>query len=639
MQIASSTDKISSTSNRLVDLNEYMLINSVPYLKENNSPIPFNVVNIDSTQNFCQGKTMNPYQNNFVGKTLNYQNCFANISHQKTNSNNVIVDNMDSNVIYVVTTVDLKSNSTYKSPATSYGILYKLYINDDKTISIKDRVTITSYYDNNVLYLTQDNDSLYVITSEGYWSHQDLSNYGGSTSHTMYKSNKHYIYKINKETLTKSFCDLQKAIYHGSGYFYYGSSSTKYIHHNVYDSTPVVMYEVPNEGLVLYMKSYCSWTGDANSVSGERQRYTVSTYYYSFSTNSLTKITPGNVVPITSNGYNLEPSYTSGSSSISTNYGDCYDSAINCIMSYPNSYLETNNELYQYIVEPTSLGSGYTMKMYYMNQNKEDLLNITYTEIETVFPEDNEYGITELPHPSLSKKGYTSSYSTSLETSYFNLFGYLYETFTQNVNGIDYLHVCYKGDYANPISSRGIYTFKINEDRTAATLISFYEALGGSFRDFMFLKEDRTRILVATATSYHILNFDPISESWISSYDSLQSVRSFLHTKEDKLYAILDDHRIICQDLNGAVMVDFEFEKPIYNYNNADITSYITIWAKNADEEYTATNIKLTLTGNVVWQANGLQTLETTTSAEGPINIPFIIKGHTSINVGVDAII
>ena len=86
-------------------------------------------------------------------------------------------------------------------------------------------------------------------------------------------------------------------------------------------------------------------------------------------------------------------------------------------------------------------------------------------------------------------------------------------------------------------------------------------------------------------------------------------------------------------------MIDFEFEKPVYNYNNTDINSYITIWAKNADEEYTATNIKLTLTGNVVWQANGLQTLETTTSADGPINIPFVIKGHTAINVGVDAII
>ena len=72
MQIASSTDKISSISNRLVDLNEYMLINSVPYLKENNSPIPFNVVSIDSTQNYCLGKSINPMDVNML--SLTYDN-------------------------------------------------------------------------------------------------------------------------------------------------------------------------------------------------------------------------------------------------------------------------------------------------------------------------------------------------------------------------------------------------------------------------------------------------------------------------------------------------------------------------------------------------------------------------------------
>lgn len=636
MQIASSTDKISSTSNRLVDLNEYMLINSVPYLKENNSPIPFNVVNIDSTQTFCQGKTMNPYQNNFVGKTLDFVDCFVNNSHQKTNNNNVIVDNTDPNIIYVITTSDLaETHVSTSSQKTVYTKIYKLYINDDKSVNVVDVVSlVSSSVDTSVLYATQDNDNIYVIVSTGRYYFAILN--GPSTgNYPQYKSNQHGIYKINKDTLTKSACSLDNAIYIGTGYWY---SSSKYNRQNICDNTPVVMYEVPNEGLVLYMKSYCSWTGDANNIGGERQRYTVSTFYYSFSTNSLTAITPNGSIPMTSNGYNLikENPYDGP---VSNSYNDFVATVNYCIMTYPNKYLETDNELYQYMIEPDQLGSGYTLKMYYMNQNKDDLLNVTYTEIETVFPEDNEYEITALPAPSLPKRGYANAYGTDHQANYFNLFGYLYETFTQNINGIDYIHVCYKGDYANPISTRGIYTFKINEDKTTATLVSFYEALGGSFRDFMFLKEDRTRILVATATSYHILNFDPISEAWISSYDSLQSVRSFLHTKEDKLYAILDDHRIICQDLNGAVMVDFEFEKPIYNYNNADITSYITIWAKNADEEYTATNIKLTLTGNVVWQANGLQTLETTTSAEGPINIPFIIKGHTSINVGVDAII
>ena len=155
----------------------------------------------------------------------------------------------------------------------------------------------------------------------------------------------------------------------------------------------------------------------------------------------------------------------------------------------------------------------------------------------------------------------------------------------------------------------------------------------------MPLTDDREKIVLTTNTSYHILKFDLVSESWISTYDSLTKVKSMIQTDENKLYYISEDNSIHCQDLNGAVTIDFEFEKQVYNYNNADINSYISIWALDSEGNYCATNIKLTIIGNAVWQTNGLQTLETSTSAEGPINIPFVIKGHTAINVGVDAII
>lgn len=66
---------------------------------------------------------------------------------------------------------------------------------------------------------------------------------------------------------------------------------------------------------------------------------------------------------------------------------------------------------------------------------------------------------------------------------------------------------------------------------------------------------------------------------------------------------------------------------------------------KNIDGSYlipyvdVATNIKLTIVGDAVWKSNGQKTLETATLASGPTNIPFTIKGQTSINVSVDAVV
>ena len=637
MQIASSTDKISSISNRLVDLNEYMLINSVPYLKENNSPIPFNVVSIDSTQNYCLGKSINPMDVNMLSLTYNNWSdiTYKNTKH-RTQNNNVIVDSKDNSIIYVFTSFDIYGGS-YSSPHTHDTYVYKLKIQEDKSISILNAKAIIDGHNISIPYLTQDNDNLYIMLYRGE-SQYSIPSSTTSSRASKLKSYRTYIYKINKESCSASDLSLFDMLYTGDGYWKYNSSSSKYLHINMFDGLPVVLYEVPNEGLVLYINSYNNWIGDTSTALVGRCRYNIHTYYYSFSSNTITKITltePSGPQPATSDGWNSD---ANDSGTHEGTYGEAVTS-VDCPMSYPNYYLETDNELYQYIVSPSQIKSGYSMVAHRMYQSKEDLMNITFSNVELLFPEDNTYGITALPAPTLAKGGYSTVYDYTMGSCFLNYYGYWYETFTQNVDGVDYMHVCYKGDYLNPVVGRGIYTFVINEDKTTATFVSFYESLGGSFRDSMILTEDRSKILVVTETSYHILKFDPVSQSWISTFDALKTVKSFVHTKEDKLYAILQDNSIICQDLNGAVMIDFNFEKQVYNYNNTDINSYITIWAKNSDEEYTATNIKLTLSGNVVWQANGSQTLETTTSAEGPINIPFIIKGHTSINVSVDAII
>jgi hypothetical protein len=624
MQIASSDERITINSARLADLNEYMLINSVPYLKENNSPIPFNVISLHTSN------SVNAY--GFKGCNL-YNKYSDRISSSRAsgrcNYSSVIVDNVNPNMIHCF---DLTGGTLNAQ---------KLIINEDKTISLLSKNTIASYTTDSVIYdvpfpsyITQDNDYIYALISLGK-TKTDIS--AGATSSTGYTnggttsfSTLPYVYKIRKNDYSASYVSLWKTSKAGGGKYNVTTSKT-YWWHQISYSQATVLYEVPNEGLVIYVKEYSTTNGSYSSeTTSEFQQLHTSMIYYTFNDNKITYITMSDVKP-----YAID--YNGASSSI-------VNAEMNQIIAYPSQYLETDNSVYGYVVDATTHTSGYAWDMFYMEQSKEDLLNVSFTKLEMIFPEELSEIATCLPTINLTRNAYSNTSSAtsspSLSSALVNsVYGYTFETFNTNFNGIDYVHVMHKGDIASPVSTRGIYTFKINEDKTTATFVSFYPALGGSFVEHMVLKEDRSRIAIFTSTSYHILNFDTVSESWVSAYDCLTRIDNVIHTKEDKLYLTTQDYRIICQDLSGAIMIDFNFEKPVYNYNNADINSYITIWAKNVDEEYTATNIKLTLLGNVVWQGNGLQTLETTTSAEGPINIPFIIKGHTAINVSVDAII
>lgn len=625
MQIASSNEKITSSSVRLADLDNYMLINSVPYLKETNSPIPFNVISLHAPNlKYSYGfKGCNLYSR----YTENVTSAFAS---GRCNYSSTIVDNRDKNIIYCF--------------AMSGGslIIQKLIINEDMSISIMAKSsfaysTSIKYYEVPYpCYLTQDNDYIYALISLGITKTDINSSSSSSTGFTnggtTSFSTVPVMYKISKDEMAvKSTRAMHRVDKDGGGKYNYNYNSNVYWWHQVSYSQASVLYEVPNEGLVIYLKEYSTNSGSySSSTSYEAQQLHTSMYYYSFNDNNLTYITMSDVKP-----YAL--SYNSSSAS-------SVNAEMSQIMAYPSYYLETDNSVYGYVVDATTYTSDYGWDMFYMEQSKDDLSNVSFTKLEMIFPEELSDIATTLPTPVVSKNSYesTSSYNTSpsLDGSLVKIvYGYNFETFNTNFNGIDYVHVMHKGDYSSPLSTRGIYTFKINDDKTTATFVSFYPALGGSFVEHMVLREDRSKIAIFTSTSYHILNFDTVSESWISAFDSLTKIESAIQTREDKLYLMTEDERILCQDLSGAVMIDFNFEKQVYNYNNADINSYITIWAKNSDEEYTATNIKLTLSGNVVWQTNGLQTLETTTSTEGPINIPFIIKGHTAINVGVDAII
>lgn len=144
---------------------------------------------------------------------------------------------------------------------------------------------------------------------------------------------------------------------------------------------------------------------------------------------------------------------------------------------------------------------------------------------------------------------------------------------------------------------------------------------------------------ISTAISYHIAIFDSEAEEWKITYESMTTLKSIVKTDDDMIYALTQNNELICQDLEGATTIDFTFEKTSYQYNDSDIVSYIELWSKNSEDEYVETSVKLTLQGNAVWQSNGLQTLTVTTSDEGKLTVPFVIKGQSTINVSVDVVL
>lgn len=625
MEIIGTQCQVSSNAARVVDTGNDMIINTVPYTKDTNSPIPFNNISIIRGNKTCIGKNaIHPCFYNNPSSTGSYPQ-YQSMPDKK--AVNMIVDNLNPNICYISPS---KSNMDSASPSDNtqepaseiYQRLYKLEKKSNGKITktyTSSHITFNPENKNsnsiNTIYMTQTNTHVFVVL-RCYYSYTST----GEEPYYMVK-----IVKIDKESLSitshnyinySSLDSSNPSIMNGSSF-----SSTNYC-----DNPNANIFKILKEtkdGLYIYTKNIRANTYASNATTSY---YNTRLIFYSFESGLVTDMLLNkknssecpNGLPTSTGYFSINNTYLPREN-----------------MQIPSECLETESDYYTYfytlkgLYSSSTIENNYPNTLFYMNFAKDNSMYMNINEVTLIFPEDAE--LTNIPINTTS-----STEKISLPTV--SDWG-VYETYVTNTNGTDYVHIIYKGLYPYNANTRGIYTFRVNEEKTEATFTSFYPALGDTLAEFMPLTDDREKIVLTTNTSYHILKFDLVSESWISTYDSLTKVKSMIQTDENKLYYITEDNSIHCQDLNGAVTIDFEFEKQVYNYNNADINSYISIWALDSEGNYCATNIKLTVIGNVVWQANGLQTLETSTSAEGPINIPFIIKGHTSINVGVDAII
>ncbi len=636
MQIAKSNDTVYSSGIKVIDTGTHTIINGVPYDKQTNSPVPFNVVSIPSESRYLSGPNCISWSEYYNGQDLNY----ANSLNFKCNC--TLVDSENPNITYVISPRELSKPShssidnSEDSKAASFAVL-------DTSINVRAPVLtkITTNVDNSQsfvstrftmdvesryfypTYFTQNSQYLFIF---GIFNHYNSD--GGDGKNVNIKIFDKNLNLIATRSIN-TYCLNETSI----SYTGYQNGTTPYSTHYYNCPTLKILYET-DEGVLLFYNSTYYGSPENNTYRYSGSRYA----WFSFNSLLLEKVVS------TSDQYypycigNITAGSTLESVSYNTTNGK------DEMMGIPSKYIENSDSIYGYFYAPVrdhtvsstsswSDTASLNWQLLKITHPKDNLLINNISVINLSFPEESDYdyeGILKLPHQ-----------STRCSDSYYYAFPltrYYWETFFTTINNIDYVHLVYKGTYQQ-IAERGIYTFKVNENRTEARLVSFYPALGGTLAEFTPLNEDETKIMLVTATSYHFLKFDSVSEKWVSTFDSLNKMKSSYQNAENKVYVHLADESIVCHDLNGAVIIDFEFEKQSYNYNNADIDSYISIWAKNSDDEYVASDIKLTIVGNCVWKANGEQTLATKTSASGPINIPFTIKGQTSINVGVDAII
>ena len=84
----------------------------------------------------------------------------------------------------------------------------------------------------------------------------------------------------------------------------------------------------------------------------------------------------------------------------------------------------------------------------------------------------------------------------------------------------------------------------------------------------------------------------------------------------------------------NACILQADFAEEIYDKdNNTKIDTTVSFYAKNFLDEYLETNVKLTLTGPVVFKENNEKTLVISTLKTGLKTVPVTITGYGNIEV------
>lgn len=662
MKITKSVEKLSKWSTRFADAGSAVIINGVPYDKQTNTPVPFNTVNI------IGGSTM--IADSVAGHGLMTGN---NIEYEfkeeadtllssliDCNFESTLVDNQDSSITWSVTCSNpgnkldgdsksnssacylaLDSNGNFVSTGSSICV-QKIKKMENGTYEIKKSSSPISTFLNGlrVIHMTQDNDYVYIILNRRYTSSTAVSEMGLASI------------KLNKANLTTTTSEYNNISNCIGPMQMYGNGSYNYKMTMELRASTVI--KETESGLVVLDRHLATSGNNSTSSSnagsyfanirgvegngGEQDYnwYRTIAYYYDFALNSWSIINIDGAIPFEIKyGYSLNQStqndYLRSSDFIRMNYAansintgtsvECYDVDYELTESY-SSRLDHPTKCYKFVLE-----SG-------------DTQTITGSEVTLTFGEGVD-GVTQLPvetNKFSNISSYASSYNSTITLKdYLIVRSHFYATYVTKYGSTYYLHVVYKG--YNDSTDYGIYVFELDSARTTATLVSVYKPENPTLIDIRFLDTSKKKIAMVDKLGYHFLTFDTEQKKWIKNMTVNTPVNYLVFTDENTAYAINVDRSIDMIKLNAAAQVGLTPEKTSYQYSGSDVDSFVNIWAKDSDGNYVAQTVRLTIDGDAVWKSNSLQTLETTTSTEGPTAIPFTIQGETVSNIGIDVIV
>lgn len=661
MKITKSTEKLSKWSTRFADAGSAVIINGVPYDKQTNTPVPFNTLNIIGGSTMIADSVTGHglMTGNNIGYEFKEEGSTQLSSLIDCNFESTLVDNQDSSITWSVTCsnpgnklngdngsdgsayyLGLDSNGNFVSTGSSICV-QKIKKMENGTYEIKNSSNSGVYLNGlRVIHMTQDNDYVYIILSRKYTTSTAMSSMGLASI------------KLNKSNLTTTTSQGDNASNLIGPMQLYSNGSYNYKMTTELRASTVI--KETESGLVVLDRhlvtsgNYSTSSSSANNYfanirgvegNGSVQYYNwyrTIAYYYDFALNSWSIINIDGTIPFEIKyGYSLNQStqndYLRSSDFIRMNYAansidtgtsvECYDVDYELTGDY-NSRLDHPTKCYKFVLE-----SG-------------DTQTITGSEVTLNFGEGVD-GVTQLPVET-NKFSNISSYSSDFSSTvtledYLIVRSHFYATYVTKYGSTYYLHVVYKG--YNDSTDYGIYVFELDSARTTATLVSVYKPENPTLIDIRFLDTSKKKIAMVDKLGYHFLTFDTEQKKWIKNMTVNTPVNYLVFTDENTAYAINVDRSIDMIKLNAAAQVGLTPEKTSYQYSGSDVDSFVNIWAKDSDGNYVAQTVRLTIDGDAVWKSNSLQTLETTTSTEGPTAIPFTIQGETVSNIGIDVIV
>ena len=105
--------------------------------------------------------------------------------------------------------------------------------------------------------------------------------------------------------------------------------------------------------------------------------------------------------------------------------------------------------------------------------------------------------------------------------------------------------------------------------------------------------------------------------------------------ENNMLYLFDSNDNCEIYSVNTVDELKAEFEHDEYNYDNQNVSSYISIYAKNFLKDYIKTKVKLTLTGQCYFTQNNQKELITYTDKNGIKNIPITITYGGVLNCDI----